>query len=122
MANKNNYVNKLKTGISGLDNLFYNGIQLQPIMDQKESVPLKDPQEDSSKKKSEGIIIVVRGSRGIHKMQLAMQMFQGLTREIHEQIKEHWPVPPKFFSLNKIGFVSPARRYEAPTVVRPPQM
>ena len=22
---------------------------------------------------------------------------------------------------NKIGFVSPARRYEAPTVVRPPQ-
>lgn len=49
MANKNNYVNKLKTGISGLDNLFYNGIQLQPIMDQKESVPLKDPQEDSSK-------------------------------------------------------------------------
>ena len=23
---------------------------------------------------------------------------------------------------NKIGFVSPARRYEAPTVVRPPQM
>lgn len=101
MANKNNYVNKLKTGISGLDNLFYNGIQLQPIMDQKETVPLKDPQEDSSKKKSEGIIIVVRGSRGIHKMQLAMQMFQGLTREIHEQIKEHWPVPPKFFSLNK---------------------
>ena len=55
MANKNNYVNKLKTGISGLDNLFYNGIQLQPIMDQKESVPLKDPQEDSSKKKSEEI-------------------------------------------------------------------
>lgn len=24
--------------------------------------------------------------------------------------------------LNKIGFVSPARRYEAPTVVLPPQM
>ena len=24
--------------------------------------------------------------------------------------------------VNKIGFVSPARRYEAPTVVRPPQM
>ena len=23
---------------------------------------------------------------------------------------------------NKLGFVSPARRYEAPTVVRPPQM
>ena len=23
---------------------------------------------------------------------------------------------------NKIGFVSPERRYEAPTVVRPPQM
>ena len=26
------------------------------------------------------------------------------------------------FYHNKIGFVSPARRYEAPTVVRPPQM
>ena len=26
------------------------------------------------------------------------------------------------FIQNKIGFVSPARRYEAPTVVRPPQM
>lgn len=24
--------------------------------------------------------------------------------------------------VNKIGFVSPARRYEAPTVARPPQM
>ena len=24
--------------------------------------------------------------------------------------------------LNKIGFVSPERRYEAPTVARPPQM
>ena len=26
------------------------------------------------------------------------------------------------YGENKIGFVSPARRYEAPTVVRPPQM
>ena len=25
-------------------------------------------------------------------------------------------------TYNKIGFVSPERRYEAPTVVRPPQM
>ena len=28
----------------------------------------------------------------------------------------------KFPILNKIGFVSPERRYEAPTVARPPQM
>ena len=27
-----------------------------------------------------------------------------------------------FCQRNKIGFVSPARRYEAPTVVRQPQM
>ena len=26
------------------------------------------------------------------------------------------------FTFNKIGFVSPERRYEAPTVARPPQM
>ena len=101
MANKNNYVNKLRTGISGLDNLFYNGIQLQPIMGQTDNVSSDTPNEGLSKKKSEGIIIVVRGSRGIHKMQLAMQMFQGLTREIREQIKDNWSENPKFFSLNK---------------------
>ena len=101
MANKNNYVNKLRTGISGLDNLFYNGIQLQPIMGQTDNVSSDIPNEGLSKKKSEGIIIVVRGSRGIHKMQLAMQMFQGLTREIREQIKDNWSENPKFFSLNK---------------------
>ena len=97
----NNYVNKLKTGISGLDNLFYNGIQLQPIMGQKENVSSESEQEGTSRQKSEGIIIVIRGSRGIHKMQLAMQMFQGLTREIRDQIQDECPEPPKFFSLNK---------------------
>lgn len=101
MANKNNYVNKLKTGISGLDNLFYNGIQLQPIMGKKESAPSASQQEGALKQKSEGIIIVIRGSRGIHKMQLAMQMFQGLTREIYGKIQVNETKPPKFFSLNK---------------------
>lgn len=100
MANLNKHVKKLSTSISGLDNLFYNGIQLQPVM-RKPKNQSEGQQEYSSEKKEEGTIIVIRGSRGIHKMQLAMQMFQGLTREIREQIQCEWQEDAKFFSLNK---------------------
>ena len=38
------------------------------------------------------------------------------------KVDEHTIYGRRGLKENKIGFVSPARRYEAPTVVRPPQM
>ena len=45
------------------------------------------------------------------------------TQRVNPELAEDKaPAQSNDMNLNKIGFVSPARRYEAPTVVRPPQM
>lgn len=50
-----------KTGIAGLDALFYGGIQLDP-----------NPED------SDGLLIMARGEHGVNKIHLAMQMCEGL--------------------------------------------
>lgn len=52
---------KLRTGIIGLDALFYGGIQLEQNFDN-----------------SDGLLIMARGEHGVNKIHLAMQMLEGL--------------------------------------------
>ena len=52
---------KLSTGIKGLDDLFYGGIQLE-----------QNPEN------SDRLLILARGEHGVNKIHLAMQMCEGL--------------------------------------------
>lgn len=52
---------KLSTGIKGLDDLFYGGLQLDQNIDNPD-----------------GLLILARGEHGVNKIHLAMQMCEGL--------------------------------------------
>jgi len=60
MGNNNNK-KKLSTGIEGLDDLFYGGIQLE-----------------QNTESSDGLLVLARGEHGVNKIHLAMQMCEGL--------------------------------------------
>lgn len=59
MGQKSN--KKLNTGIKGLDDLFYGGLQLDQCIDNHD-----------------GLLILARGEHGVNKIHLAMQMCEGL--------------------------------------------
>lgn len=86
MDRNDNDVQKLKTGISGLDNLFYSGIQLSQYaeLDKVDKKGEDAGQGDASQgndngngKENNGIVIAIRGVKGTHKLLLATQMLQG---------------------------------------------
>jgi len=87
---------KVPTGVCGLDSLFYDGLQLQNFC-------RLSPRSDNRLRNEErGLIIMLRGERGINKMRLAMQMLHGISRSIYAMsgFTQHATVP-YFFSLNK---------------------
>lgn len=53
-----------------------------------------------------------------------LEIAEGRNNAMLQQLLDeiHLIYLPKTLTENKIGFVSPERRYEAPTVARPPQM
>ena len=93
MDRNDNDVQKLKTGISGLDNLFYSGIQLSQYAEldkvDKKGEDASQGNDNGNGKENNGIVIAIRGVKGTHKLLLATQMLQGLTKEINHIIKEN---------------------------------
>ena len=87
---------KVPTGVCGLDSLFYDGLQLQNFNEKDSS------SENKSRNKEKGLIIMLKGVRGINKMHLAMQMLHGISRSIYSipGLSKYASVP-YFFSLNK---------------------
>lgn len=87
---------KVPTGVCGLDSLFYGGLQLQNFCDHTKT------QENLSKNEEKGLIIMLRGARGINKMRLAMQMLHGISKSIYSMHGfSQYASVPYFFSLNK---------------------
>lgn len=84
----NDDLKKLATGVKGLDDLFYGGIQLGP-----ETLSGKDAED--------GLVIIIRGERGCHKTLLAMQLMYGLTRSYRKDRGNEKGHSPQFYSLNK---------------------
>ncbi len=109
MDRNENNVQKLKTGISGLDNLFYSGIQLSQYAEiDKIDVKVKEAgnasQGADNSQGNNGIVIAIRGVKGTHKLLLATQMLQGLTREINRLFHKRKSEPSHLsllYSLNK---------------------
>lgn len=73
---------KLSTGIEGLDTLFYGGIQ------------------QNVNESDNGIIIVLRGTKGCNKTLMAMQLMQGLICSRYNNETNNYPTG-HFLSLNK---------------------
>lgn len=107
----NDKLKKLTTGIVGLDQLFYGGIQLhwqfnvldgthQCDSEVNGDVGSNKEKHEASKSKPQGILIAIRGARGTNKTLLALQMVQGLTKSLYKSgfSKKY---KPQFYSLNK---------------------
>lgn len=73
---------KLRTQIKGLDDIFYGGINV----------------DDSQQ---EGTLIAVFGSKGVNKIQLAIQMVQGLTESLWKERGNENCNDSLFYSINK---------------------
>ena len=113
MDRNDNDVQKLKTGISGLDNLFYSGIQLSQYAELNK-VDIKGEEagqgnashgnDNGNGQENNGIVIAIRGVKGTHKLLLATQMLQGLTKEINRLLSKRKREPGHLsllYSLNK---------------------
>ncbi len=72
-------INKLSTGIEGLDTLFHGGIQLTNF------------NHDNTQR---GLIIALKGTKGCNKTLLAMQLMHGISCALNK-------ITTKFISLNK---------------------
>lgn len=70
---------KIKTGIKGLDTLFFGGLQL------------------NNGPSNPGLVIAIKGARGLHKTMLAIQMLHGLTKSLGTKTDKS----PRIYSLNK---------------------
>lgn len=73
---------KLRTHIKGLDDIFYGGINV----------------DDSQQ---EGTLIAIFGSKGVNKIQLAMQMVWGLTESLLKELGNENYDDSLFYSINK---------------------
>lgn len=73
---------KLRTQIKGLDDIFYGGINV----------------DDSQQ---EGTLIAIFGSKGVNKIQLAIQMVQGLTESLWKERGNENCNDSLFYSINK---------------------
>lgn len=88
MGKKISTVEKISTGIQGLDKVLLGGLQL----------PLIETEEDVSSN-GKGIIIVLKGNRGTDKTLFAMQMMHGIAKSLrHLEVQ---PKSPIFYSLDK---------------------
>lgn len=87
---------KVPTGVPGLDALFYDGLQLQNFCETSLASDIHSRNEEK------GLIIMLRGERGINKMRLALQMLHGISKSIYSiQGFSKYASVPYFFSLNK---------------------
>lgn len=75
-------VKKLRTQIKGLDDVFYGGINV----------------DDS---RQEGTLIAIYGSKGVNKIQLAMQIVRGLTDSLLKECRNRECGNSLFYSINK---------------------
>lgn len=73
---------KLRTQIKGLDDIFYGGINV----------------DDSQQ---EGTLVAIFGSKGVNKIQLAIQMVQGLTESLLKELEYKNGGNSLFYSINK---------------------
>ncbi|MDT3368712.1 MAG: hypothetical protein LIR40_08705, partial [Bacteroidota bacterium] len=99
---KNGLINKLKTHVIGFDNILYGGLQLRYRFPQK-NIETEDPSQNKELNinESSGVVIVIRGPRGVHKTTFALQLLYGLTQSLNEEkIKKRDPVS-SFYSINK---------------------
>lgn len=78
-------ISKIKTNVSGFDDLFFGGLRLPELKD------------DSGR---DGICIVVYGRRGIGKTDLAMQIMRGVDDFLNKHLKDDKKLTPRFRTLN----------------------
>lgn len=81
-------VEKISTGIQGLDKVLLGGLQL-PVINSEENVSPN----------GKGIIIVLKGNRGTDKTLFAMQIMHGIAKSLrHLEVQPNTPI---FYSLDK---------------------
>lgn len=85
-----NNVQKISTGICGLDKILLGGLQL----------PIYSPAK-SQNNKGQGIIITIKGSKGTDKTMFAMQIMHGITKSLRRYNGDNGLLPPVFYSLDK---------------------
>lgn len=90
---------KLSTHIKGLDTLFHGGIQVTSVTDSLKDIINKSREKNSTDNKSgttsatadkrdrDGLVIIVKGSRGVNKHLFAMQLMHGLGMSIYDEFK-----------------------------------
>lgn len=76
---------KIKTNVSGFDDLLYGGLRLPEL-------------RDGSGR--DGICIVIYGNRGIGKTDLAMQIMRGVDEYLNKYSPNNKKITPKFKTLN----------------------
>lgn len=87
---QNNVIEKHKTGIYGLDQLFFGGIQLRLANSAHDYI------------KTEGMIIAIKGNRVCYKTMLAMHLMHGLTKSLILRNSNFFKSKvPKFYSLDE---------------------
>lgn len=79
------YIQKISTGISGLDKMLLGGLQL----------PISDSENTN---KQNGILITIKGCKGTDKTMFAMQIMHGITKSLRQ---DNNTLIPAFYSLNK---------------------
>lgn len=88
---RNNVIEKHRTGIYGLDQLFFGGIQLRLANN-----------ADTDHTATEGMIIVIKGNRVCYKTLLAMHLMHGLTKSLKLRNSDFFQHDvPKFYSLDE---------------------
>lgn len=87
---KYNNIQKISTGICGLDKILLGGLQL----------PMYNPCEDKNNR-VQGIIITLKGCKGTDKTMLAMQVMHGITKSLRRYNGEDALLSPAFYSLDK---------------------
>ena len=82
----NNYLSKIETKVSGLDDLFYGGLRFP------------NPYEEGIN--MSGIVIVIYGPRGVSKSNLAMQIMRGVHESMIENVHHSSEEKPLFCTLH----------------------
>lgn len=82
-------IQKISTGISGLDKILLGGLQL----------PMSP--SGAQNNKTQGIIITLKGCKGTDKTMLAMQVMHGITKSLRRYNGEETLLSPAFYSLDK---------------------
>lgn len=80
-------IDKIITGVSGFDDLFYGGLRL--------------PGKRGENKSRDGICIVIYGDRGISKSDLAMQIMRGVDDYFARLYGKDYQMSPKYRTLNQ---------------------